>query len=128
MIDPDDLERARREAKRSGLSIGSALVRLGVIKASELTEFLATQYGCPALHLSTQRISAEATKLVPRETALRLLTIPVERVGSVLIVAMADPSNVSAMEELEGLTGFDLEVTVSAEPEIREAIEKAYPT
>lgn len=127
MIEPDDLRRAQAEAKRRGVSIGTALIELRLIAEADLIALLARQYGKPAVDLSKRVVDAKATTLVPRDVALRLLAIPLERIGSVLVVAMADPSYGDATEELERLTGLDIELVVSSEPGIRAAINRHYP-
>ncbi|MDP3502807.1 MAG: hypothetical protein Q8S33_20905 [Myxococcales bacterium] len=106
MIEPEDLERAQNEASSE----------------RELTELLARQYGVPAIDLSTRTISSEVVMLVPNDVRLRLLAVPVERHGSVLVVAFADPSNFAAVTELEELTQMDIEIVVSCETAVRSAI------
>lgn len=121
----EELQRAHQEAKRLGISVGAALVKLGFIEEAKLTAFLAEQYGVPAVDLSTRVIPPNVAALVPPAVGRRLITVPLERLGSVLVVAMADPSNVSAIEELERLTGCDIEPVVSSENSIRIAIERS---
>jgi type IV pilus assembly protein PilB len=127
VIEPDDLKRAQAEAKRRGISIASAILELELVSEADLTAFLAGQYGKPAVDLSRRSVAADVTKLIAKEVALRLRAMPVERIGSVLIVAMADPSNVYATDELERLTKLDLEVVVASEPGIIAAIDRHYP-
>ncbi len=126
MIEPDDLRRAQAEAKRRGISIATAIIELGLVSEADLIAFLAKQYGKPAVDLSERSVAADVTQLIARDVALRLLVMPVERIGSVLVVAMADPSNVYATEELERLTKLDLEVVVASEPGIKAAIARHY--
>lgn len=126
-INEDDLRRAQDEAKRSGIFIGAALIKLGVVDEAEIIEFLSEQYGVPAVDPRTRVVNAQATGLLTREDALKWLAIPVERIGSVLLVAMADPSNFYAKEAIESLTGLDVEALVAAEPAIRAAIDAHYP-
>lgn len=127
VIDPDDLRRAQAEAERRGVSIATAIIELGLVSEADLTDFLAKQYGKPAVDLSERPVAVAVTQLIARDVALRLLVMPVERIGSVLVVAMADPSNVYATEELERLTKLDLEVVVASELGIRRAIARHYP-
>ncbi len=127
MFEPKDLERARTEADRSGISLGAALLKLGVVDEMVLTRFLAQQYGVPAVDLRTRTINSDVARLISREVALRLCAIPVERCGSVVVVAMSDPSKHEASLELASLIGADLEVVLSLEPAIRSAIEQNWP-
>lgn len=122
MLEPEDLKRAQQEASRLGISINVALIRLGLVSERELTEFLARQYGVPPIDLSARTISDELALLVPPEVCSRLLVLPVERHGSVLVVAFADPSNDHALAELEERTYLDIEIVVSCETAVRSAI------
>lgn len=121
-LEPEDLERAQQEASRLGVSVGVALIRLGLVSERELTEFLARQHGVPPIDLATRTASREVAMLVPTDVCLRLLAVPVERHGSVLVVAFADPSNVYALAELEERTHLDIEIVVSCETAVRSAI------
>jgi type IV pilus assembly protein PilB len=127
MIEPRDLERARAESERSGISLGAALLKLGVVDEMVLTRFLAQQYDVPAVNLRTRTFNSNVARLISREVALRLCAIPVERFGSVVVVAMSDPSKHEAILELASLIGADLEVVLSLEPAIRSAIEQNWP-
>jgi len=126
MLDPDDLWRAHAEAKRLGISVPMALLQLGLADEAQLVQFLARQYDVPAVDLRGREISPAVGCLIAKEVALRLRAIPIDRLGSVLIVAMADPSDRSAVEEVSRLVGLDIEVVVSAEPAIRAAIAAAH--
>ncbi len=126
VIEPDDLRRVQAEAERRGVSIATAIIELGLVSEADLTDFLAKQYGKPAVDLSARPVAVAVTQLIARDVALRLLVMPVERIGSVLVVAMADPSNVYATEELERLTKLELEVVVACELGIRRAIARHY--
>ncbi len=126
MIEPEDLERAQAEASRLGISVGVALIRLGLVSERELTELLARQHGVPAIDLTSRTVSHELATLVPIDVCSRLIVVPVERHGSVLVVAFADPSNVAAMAELEERTKLDLEVVVSCETAVRAAISRRH--
>lgn len=93
---------------------------------SKLTEFLAKQYGVRAINLDDFDIKPEIVALVPRDVALRHLVVPVNLAGPSLIVAMCDPSNISAVDDLRFLTGNEIEPVVASEPGIREAIRRCY--
>ena len=127
MINPEDLRRAQEEARRSGIRIGTALIKLGIIEEAKLLEFLAQQYGVPSVDLRTRSISFDAKRLITREDALKWHVLPIERTGSVLLVAMCDPSNVYARQDIERITGLDIEMLIASEPAIRAAIDVHYP-
>jgi type IV pilus assembly protein PilB len=126
LISVQQLHKAQEEQRRSGGRIGTLLVKNGAIADHDLTNFLSKQYGVPAISLKDFDIDPEVLKLVPRATAEKHQIIPVNRAGSSLIVAMTDPSNIFAIDDIKFLTGYNVEVVVSSEQAIREAIERYY--
>jgi type IV pilus assembly protein PilB len=126
MISLQQLQQAQDEAKRSGKRLGVALSKLGYVKDNELTQFLAKQYSLPSINLSNFEIDADVIKLVPKDVAQKHLVIPVNRAGATLIVAMADPSNIYAIDELKFITQYNIEPVVAAEPAIEDAILRYY--
>lgn len=120
------LQKAQEEAKRTGQRIGATLIRTGAIDESKLTEFLSKQYSIPSINLAEFEIEEEVIKLVPREACEKHLLIPVNRAGSSLIVAMADPSNIPAIDDVKFLTGYNVDGVLASESAIREAIERHY--
>src|SRR3990172_10469002 len=101
--------------------------RLGELLVREnLTTFLSKQYGVPAISLKDFDIDAEVIKLIPKTIADKHQVIPVNRAGSSLIVAMIDPSNIFAIEEIKPHPGYNVEPVVASEQSIREAIERYY--
>jgi type IV pilus assembly protein PilB len=126
LISLQQLQKAQDEARKSGGRLGSLLVKQGAIAENDLTQFLSKQYGVPAISLKDFDVEEEVLKLVPRATAEKHQCIPVNRAGSSLIVAMGDPSNIFAIDDLKFLTGYNVEVVVASEQAIREAIERYY--
>src|SRR5689334_15262042 len=126
LITVQALRKAQEESQKSGARIGTALIKTGAIEESKLTDFLSKQYGVPAINLKDFDIDPEIIKLVSKEVAEKHLVIPVNRAGPSLIVAMCDPSNIYAVDDLKFLTGYNIEPVVASEPAIREAIEKYY--
>ncbi len=126
LISVQQLRKAQEEQQKSGARIGTALIKTGAIEESKLTDFLSKQYGVPAINLKDFDIDSEIIKLVPRDVAQKHLVIPVNRAGPSLIVAMCDPSNIYAVDDLKFLTGYNIEAVVASEPAIREAIDKYY--
>jgi type IV pilus assembly protein PilB len=124
LISVQQLRKAQEEQQKAGSRIGTALIKVGAIEESKLTDFLSKQYGVPAINLKEFDIDPEIIKLVPKDVAEKHLVIPVNRAGSSLIVAMCDPSNIYAVDDLKFLTGYNIEPVVASEPAIREAIEK----
>ena len=126
MISLKELQEAQTSQKREGGRLGYHLTKLGFIEEADLTQFLAKQYGVPAINLSDFEIDSEVIKLIPKEVAEKHQVIPVNRAGASLIVAIADPSNIFAVDEVKFITGYNIEVVVAAEASIRDAIEKYY--
>ncbi len=126
LISLQQLQKAQDEQRKTGGRIGSLLVKQGAIAEADLTGFLSKQYGVPAISLKDFDIDEEVLKLIPKATAEKHQVIPVNRAGSSLIVAMSDPSNIFAIDDVKFLTGYNVEVVVASEQAIREAIEQHY--
>jgi type IV pilus assembly protein PilB len=126
LISLQQLQKAQDEQRKTGGRIGSLLVRSGAIGEGDLTNFLSKQYGVPAISLKDFDVDAEVIKLVPKALAEKHQVVPVNRAGSSLIVAMSDPSNIFAIDEIKFQTGYNVEPVVSSEAAIKEAIEQYY--
>ncbi len=126
LISLQQLQQAQDLQKKEGGRLGYHLTKLGALEESELTGFLSKQYGVPSIDLESFDIDAEVLGLIPADVCKKHLFIPVNRVGASLIVAMSDPSNIFAIDEVKFLTGYGVEVVVSSEQAIQEAIEKYY--
>ncbi|MGH7799792.1 MAG: type IV-A pilus assembly ATPase PilB [Thermodesulfobacteriota bacterium] len=126
VINPDQLKTAIEEQKRTGKRLGETLLRLGYISQYELVAFLSKQYGVPAINLDEFEVMPEVLKFIPRESAVKHSLIPINRSGGTLVVAMSDPSNIFAIDELKFATGHNIEVVVASEDSIKNAIERHY--
>src|SRR3954462_12871347 len=126
LISLQQLQKAQDEQKKAGGRIGYHLTKLGFIEESELTNFLSKQYGVPSINLKEFDIDGEVVKLVPKEVAEKHQCIPVNRAGASLILAMSDPSNIYAIDDIKFLTGYNVEVVVASEQAIKEALDKYY--
>ncbi|HKE20515.1 MAG TPA: type IV-A pilus assembly ATPase PilB [Kofleriaceae bacterium] len=126
MISLQQLQEAQNEAKRSGRRLGVALSRLGFVNDNDLTQFLARQYSLPSINLNDFEIDPEVLKLVTKDVAMKHMVVPINRAGATLIVAMSDPSNIFAIDELKFLTQYNIEPVVAAESAIEEAIQRYY--
>jgi type IV pilus assembly protein PilB len=126
MLSLQQLQHAQEEAKRSGKRLGVALSKLGYVQDQELTQFVARQYSLPAINLADIEIDAAVLKLIPREIAEKHQVVPVRRQGSTLIVAMADPSNIYAIDELKFLTQYNIDPVVASDTAIETALSKYY--
>jgi type IV pilus assembly protein PilB len=128
VITPEQLEKALKAQREAGphARLGSTLVNMGLVSDEEVTNFLSRQYGVPAINLQYFEIDPAVVKLIPEDTAKRHQILPLSRVGAALTIAMADPTNVFAIDDIKFMTGFNIEPVVASEPAIAEAIEKAY--
>ena len=126
LITPMQLRRAMEDQRGSGGRLGHALTKMGYLDENALTSFLAKQYGVPSINLAEFEIDPEVLKLIPKEVANRHQVIPINRSGNTLMVAMADPSNIYAIDDLKFVTSFNIDVVVASETAIAEALEKYY--
>src|SRR5213075_900956 len=126
IITPEQLQQATKVQKETNCRLGSALVKLNFLADEDVTNFLSRQYGVPAINLSYFEIDASVVKLIPYETAKRYQILPLSRVGSSLTIAMVDPTNVFAMDDIKFMTGFNIEPVVASEAAIQESIKKIY--
>jgi type IV pilus assembly protein PilB len=126
LVSDQQLHQALEDQKSQGGRLGTSLVKLGFAKEEELSAFLAKQYGMPSINLSDFEIEHEIIRLVAPEIAQKYQVVPVNRAGASLIVAMSDPSNLFAIDDLKFMTGFNIEVVVATESSIKAAIDKYY--
>ncbi len=126
IISNQQLQKAQEESKKSGGRLGYNLAKLGYIKESDLTAFLSKQYGVPSVNLDDFEIEQDIINLIPKDVAEKHQIIPVNKSGANLIIAMADPSNIYAIDDIKFLTGYNVEVVVASEASIKTAIEKYY--
>jgi len=126
IITEDQLKQALGVQKKEGGRLGTNLVKLGFITEEKLVAFLSKQYGVPAINLAEYKIDPSVLKLVPADMAKKYLIMPVARVGATLTIAMADPSNVFAIDDVKFMTGYNVEVVVSSESAIVHAITSYY--
>ncbi len=126
VISPEQLQKALDEQKTSGGRLGFNLSKLGIVKEDEIAKFLSKQYNVPTVNLSEFEIDPKVIKLLPINAVQKYQVVPVNRAGATLIVAMADPSNIFAIDDIKFLTGLNVEVVVAVESEIKKTIDKYY--
>jgi type IV pilus assembly protein PilB len=126
LLSAEQLERARDEAKVSGTRVGLQLTKLGFVQENQLADFVSQQYNVPSINLSEFEIDDSVIRLIPEDVAVKHCVLPVNRAGSTLIIAIADPANIFAIDDVKFLTGYDVEVVVAAEEAIRRAIDSYY--
>jgi type IV pilus assembly protein PilB len=126
LITEDQLQKALEFQRSNGGKLGSCLTKMGFITDDDITGVLSRQYGVPSINLKYYEIDPTVIKLIPQDTALRYQVIPLSRVGSVLTIAMTDPTNVFAMDDIKFMTGFNVEPVVASESAIGDAITRFY--
>src|SRR5262245_23026271 len=127
-ITPEQLQQALAHQKANGGKLGHNLVKMGLVKDEEITALLSKQYGVPSINLSQFELDAAVIKLIPPETAQKYQIIPLSRAGATLTIAMTDPTNVFAMDDIKFMTGYNVEPVVASESAVTEAIQRYYPS
>jgi type IV pilus assembly protein PilB len=126
VITPLQLKNALESQRGSGARLGHELTRLGYIEENDLTSFLSKQYGVPSINLADFEVPPEVLKLIPKEVVTRHQVVPINKTANTLMIAMSDPSNVYAIDDIQFVTSFNIDVVVASEQAIAEAIEKYY--
>ncbi|MBI2188961.1 MAG: type IV-A pilus assembly ATPase PilB [Acidobacteria bacterium] len=125
-ITVEQLQEALNHQRQHGGKLGFNLVKLGFVKDSDITALLSKQYGVPSILLAEFEIDPAVIKLVPAETAQKYQIVPLARAGATLTIAMTDPTNVFAMDDIRFMTGYNVEPVVASEIAVLEALEKYY--
>ena len=126
MVSPQQLQDALNHQKMNGGKLGKAFVSLGFVKDEEITSLLSRQYGVPSINLEHFEVDPSIIKVIPAETARKYQVLPLSRSGATLTIAMADPTNVFAMDDIKFMTGYNVEPVVASETAIEEAIDRYY--
>jgi type IV pilus assembly protein PilB len=126
LITPEHLAEALKEQRTSGSKLGESLVKLGFITEDDITETLSAQFGVPSINLSHFEIDPNVLKLVPADVARKYNILPVNKTGATLTIAMADPTNVFAMDDIKFMTGYNVEPVVASEVALQGAIDRVY--
>lgn len=126
LISSQQLREALEYQRGSGGRLGSNLVKLGIISDDVITAVLSRQYGVPSINLDLFQIEEETIKLISQEVALKYAVLPISKVGATLTLAMADPTNVFAMDDIKFMTGLNVEPVIASEASLQIAIGKYY--
>jgi type IV pilus assembly protein PilB len=126
LITQEQLKKALQEQKTSGMRLGYTLVKLGFIEETEVTKMLARQYRMPAVDLSRFEVDPKILKLIPPDIAQKHTVLPLKREGRTLTVAIADPNNVAAIEDIKFITRCDVFPVIAGEYTLRNAIDRYY--
>ncbi len=128
LISPQHLREALDYQREHGGRLGFNLVKLGLVSDDMITAVLSRQYGIPSVNLELFQIDQQVLHLIPQEVAQKYSVLPLSRVGASLTLAMVDPTNVFAMDDVKFMTGLNVEPVVVAEASIQQAISKYYGT
>jgi type IV pilus assembly protein PilB len=126
LVSQDQLQKALEFQRLEGGSVGQNLVRTGALSEIAYAEFLGQMYNFPTIELSEVEVDEEVTALIPEEVATRFQVIPIARHGRVLEVAMSNPSNIFAIDDIKFITGLEVKPVVCTESDVRAAIDKYF--
>src|SRR5512143_1280013 len=126
LVSPQQLQEALGHQKQNGGKLGKAFVNLGFVKDEEITSLLSRQYGVPSINLDHFEVDPAIIKIIPAETARKYQVLPLSRSGATLTIAMADPTNVFAMDDIKFMTGYNVEPVVASESALEDSIERYY--
>ncbi len=128
LIDEAALAKAKEIQKNDGGSLGQALIKSGAIDENEYVAFMSQVYNLPVIDISTAEVDIACIDLIPADVATKFQVLPINRAGRVLTVAMANPSNIFAIDDIKFITGLDVQPAVAGELSIKKAIDKYYAT
>src|ERR1051325_7692244 len=126
LVTPQQLRETLEYQRANGGRLGSNLVKLGYVSDDVVTAVLSRQYGVPSINLDLFQIDKNVIKLISEDVALKYTVLPISKTGATLTLAMADPRNVFAMDDIKFMTGLNVEPVISAESSIQNAIGKYY--
>ncbi|MBI1796116.1 MAG: type IV-A pilus assembly ATPase PilB [Candidatus Eisenbacteria bacterium] len=126
LIAANALEKAALQQKNTGGSLTGNLVKIGAISEADLLEFLARLYHVPAADLASYEPDPALTKLIPGDVATKFMALPISRSGRRLLVAMSNPSNIFAIDDIKFITGYEVEPHVASEAALKKALDRAY--
>ncbi len=126
LVTPQQLREALDYQRTSGGRLGTNLVKLGIISDDVITAVLSRQYGIPSINLDLFQIDNDVIKLISQEVALKYTVLPISKVGATLTLAMSDPTNVFAMDDIKFMTGLNVEPVIASEVSIQMSIGKYY--
>jgi len=128
LITQDQLKESLRVQKETGGKLGETLIKLGFVSEEDITECLSQQFGVPSINLMHFEIDAAVIKLISGDVARKYNILPVNKTGATITIAMADPTNVFAMDDIKFMTGYNVEPVVASELGIKAAIDNYYGT
>lgn len=126
IIKAAQLDEALKIQKEKGGLLGQVLASLGYVTEEQIAQAITIQYGFPYLPLSNYEMDEGAIKLIPENVVRQYCLIPIDKIGNTVTIAMADPLNMQAIEDIELITGSSIQIFVSTATDIKKAIDKYY--
>ena len=126
-LSADGLARALEEQRRTGQALREVLLRLELVQEQAILDYYEEQLGIPRMDLTTYVLEPEIVRLVPERIERQYKLVPLFKIGNTLTIAMSDPLDLVALDEVKSATGLEVEVVVSPEPHIREAVDRHRP-
>ena len=114
VITQDQLNKALEQQQKNGEKLGYNLIKMGFVKEETITQMLSQQYGVPAINLGKFEVDAGIVKLIPQDVSRKYQVVPISRSGATLTIAMVDPTNVFAMDDIKFMTGYNVEPLVAS--------------
>ncbi|HPG59910.1 MAG TPA: type II secretion system protein GspE, partial [Candidatus Wallbacteria bacterium] len=126
LVNEEQLQKALEIQKQSGKRLGAVLVEMGVVTENDIVTVLGKQLGIPYINLSNYLIDPATVRIIPENIARRHQLIPINKVGNKLTVAMVDPLNILAIDDIQFMTGLVVKPVVATSTDINEALNNAY--
>ena len=126
IIKKEDLEKALKIQKEKGGLLGDILVGLGCTTEEQIAQAITVQYGFPYLPLASYEIEQKIVDIIPENVGKQYCLIGIDKIGDTLTIAMANPLNLQAIEDIELIAGTQVQIFVSTTTDIKNAIEKYY--
>ncbi|MDX1583629.1 MAG: type IV-A pilus assembly ATPase PilB, partial [Thermoanaerobaculia bacterium] len=126
LLTQEQLKEALDKQRETGAKLGETIINLGLVSEEDITECLSQQFGVPSISLQHFEIDDSVIRLIPGDVARKYNIIPVNKTGATLTIAMADPTNVFAMDDIKFMTGYNVEPVVASEVGIKQAIDQYY--
>jgi type IV pilus assembly protein PilB len=125
-VTPDQIQRALEMQKADGGRVGHNLIKMGVLDELQLVEILSQHFGVPAVDVASLKVDESLLKILPADVARKYTILPIAKNGAKVTIAMTDPTNVFAMDDIKFMTGYNVEPVVASETSLRTAIERYY--
>jgi len=126
LVSREDLDKARNISRETGGNLGEVLIKMDLVSRQDLLMVMSLGLGYPPIDLSRVKIPEDVLKMIPQRTSLTYQVLPLSRVGHLLTVAMVDPLNIFAMDDLRALTHMDISPVIADEQDMRESLQKYF--